>query len=59
MLRFAIATLTVLFFVGPVVWARLSKRGHVSACCAPVEASMDKRMASIDGEQAGERRAVP
>ena len=50
-MRFLIAAVAVMVLVGPVVWATVSKRGRVLACCTPGDASMDKRMSEIDARQ--------
>ena len=46
-MRFVVAALALIVLIGPVLWATLSKRGGVSGCCAPGDASTDKRMSGI------------
>ena len=55
-MRFVVAALAVIVLVGPVLWATLSKRGGVSGCCAPADASKDKRMSGIREESTADKR---
>ena len=54
-MRFVVAALAVIVLVGPVLWATLSKRGSVSGCCAPGDASKDKRLSGFRKESAADK----